>query len=90
MVIGAPCAGGGILTAGSARARCEGATSRGTLGCASAPDMKVSCAGGATSFVRFTCPWDISVVVTSSVSGDNPCGLGVADTIVLKVVQGLS
>ena len=53
MVIGVPCAGGGILTAGTSRARNIGTAARGAFGCAGAPGRKVLFAGGTSRFSAF-------------------------------------
>ena len=78
MVIGTPCAGSGMLTAGTVRSCCEGAAGKGVICCSGAPDSVVTCAGGADSFVIFDFPWGTSVSVTGEVNGVNPCGSGVS------------
>ena len=48
MVVGVPCAGGGMLIVVKSRACCSVAASRGVFGCTRSPDKVVSCAGDAS------------------------------------------
>ena len=47
VVVGIPCAGGGMVVVGAARNFCAVAASGGAFGCAGAPGRIVSCAGDA-------------------------------------------
>ena len=51
--------------------------------------VKLHSIEGVTSFVIFSCAWGTLVVITCTVSGSNPCGPGVGDTIVLRFALGL-
>ena len=89
MVMGTPCEVVGILTGELARTCCTGAVGSGALGFDDTPVSAVAFVGGATSFVRFDCPWGTSVEVTDSVSGANPCKPAVGEKIVLGFTLGL-
>ena len=41
------------------------------------------CLHGVQKVFSFACPWGASIVVTITVSGNNPCGTGAGYTIVL-------
>ena len=89
VVIDVSCSGACIATGSSERAYCEGAAGSGALGSLGTPDGTVSFVGGATSCVRFCCPWVNGVVVTGAVSNVNPCEPGVGKPVVLRFVIGL-
>ena len=83
MVIGAPFAGGCMLTGSTCRACCTGTAFSGALGCADTPGGLVILVGDATSCVIFSCPWGDGVVVTDTVSGTIPCEPGIGEIIFL-------
>ena len=89
MVMAAPCSRDSMLTSGTARDCCAGTSGRGAFGCARTPGSTVEVSGGATNFISFTCPWGTGVAVNGAVSGSNPCGPGVSETIVLRFTLGL-
>ena len=78
-----------MLTGGTARACCSGATVSSALCFTNVPGSTVALVGGTTSFVRFSYPWGGGFVVTDAVSGTIPCKPGVDEKIVLGFALGL-
>ena len=74
VVVGIPSYGGVMVVAGAARACCSVDVRGGAFCCDITPCRIVACAGDAR-VVSFTWPWDDSVAITGTVSGNNTFSL---------------